>query len=189
MFKKTVAALVLAAAAGMSAWAQAPASPWSWDLQAGYNNSSKWLDSGWNYSTALGYTFNDHFKFNFDLGYLEGKVKDTDFKDHIWTFQLEPEYVYSFDDTNQFYAKVGVGVAKRDSYDYLTWVGNSAMTSGSWVNSHSPSESKFAASAALGYRHFFNKNVGLSLQATYTHMSFQEKVDPVDGRVGLVVRF
>jgi outer membrane protein W len=181
--KKVLIALSLALALGTAAWAQTPDTPWTWQLQAGYNNSTKWLDSGWNGSTGVGYAFNNNFKLNFDVGYFQGKIKHSDIKSHIWTFMLAPEYVTSVTDNDQFYGFVGVGVARNDSKDYSTGLPAPLDTV------KLPGQSKFAAEAGIGYRHFFNKNVGMSVQATYTHMAFKEKLDPVDARVGLVVRF
>ncbi len=160
--------------------AQTPANPWSWQLQAGYNNSTGNMKSGWDGATSLGYQFNDSFKLNLDLGYFEGKIKDTPLKSHIWTFMLAPEYVYNLSSDNQVYAFVGAGVADRSSKEYhLAGV----------MPVRLPSATKWAAEAGVGYNHFFNQNVGLNLQATYTHMAFAEKLNPVDARVGLVIRF
>ncbi len=168
----------------LAVMAQTPATPWTWQLSAGYNTSTGWMKSGWNGSTGFGYMFNDNFKLNVDLGYFEGKVKDTSIKDHVWTLMVAPEYVYKISDSDQVYALIGAGVARRDSKDYTFY------TTLPPTPVHLASESKFAAEAGIGYRHFFSKNVGLQLQATYTHMAFKDqKLNPVDGRVGLVVRF
>ncbi len=166
-------------------FAQAPSNPWFWDLNAGYNNSNKWMDGGWNYSTRLGYAFTDNFKLNFDMGYLEGKVKDSSVKDHIWTFMLAPEYATSLTDSDQVYGFIGAGFARRDSFSYTL---NAFPSPGRFAFG---SETKWAAEAGVGYRHFFTKNVGINLQATYTHMGFNdvEKINTVDGRIGLAVRF
>jgi opacity protein-like surface antigen len=182
--KKLGLAMAFLLVGSLAAMAQAPSQPWTYQLSAGYNTNTGWMKSGWNASTGIGYSFNDSFKLNFDVGYFEGKVKDIDIKDHIWTFMVAPEYVYKISDSDQVYALIGAGVARRDSKDY-TFYSTLPPTP-----VHLASESKFAAEAGVGYRHYFNKSVGLQLQATYTHMAFKDKsLNPVDGRVGLVVRF
>ena len=179
--KKLMLALTMVLAGGVAALAQTPAStPWSWQLQAGYNNSSKWLDSGWNGATSIGYQFTDAFKLNFDLGYFEGKIKDTNVKDNIWTFMIAPTYVYNVTSNDQVYGFIGAGVADRSSKTYVI---------NGFPAVRVPSESKWAAEAGVGYNHFFTPKVGLNLQATYTHMAFDPKIDPVDARVGLIVRW
>jgi opacity protein-like surface antigen len=179
--KKMILALTMVALGGAAAMAQtAPTTPWSWQLQSGYSTSSKSLDSGWTGATSIGYQFTDAFKLSFDLGYFEGKIKNTSLKNHIWTFMVAPTYVYHLSPKDQLYGFIGVGLAQQNSKTYT----DSALAS-----IQIPDATKFAAEAGVGYNHFFTQNVGLNLQATYTHMEFDPSLDPVDGRVGLVVRW
>lgn len=179
MKKVALIALVFGlASAGV--FAATPSTPWTWQLQAGYSGSSKWMDSGWMTGTGVGYQFTDNFKLNFDLNYYEGKIKDSGQKDHIWAFYAAPQYTYHLSDNDQVYGFVGVGVADRQSKTY---------DAGTLGRIHVPGESKFAWEGGFGYNHFFNKNLGLNLQATYSRMNFTDRVSPVDGRVGIVVRF
>ncbi len=108
--KKFILALTMVALGGAAAMAQtAPTTPWSWQLQSGYSTSSKSLDSGWTGATSIGYQFTDAFKLSFDLGYFEGKIKDTSLKNHIWTFMVAPTYVYNISSKDQVYGFIGVG--------------------------------------------------------------------------------
>ena len=183
--KKMILVLTMAALGSFSAMAQTPAStpphtPWSWQFQAGVNTSSKSLDSGWMSATSIGYQFSDAFKLSFDLGYFEGKIKHTGLKNHIWTLMVAPTYVYHFSAKDQVYGFVGAGLAQQGSETYYD---------GALTENHIAGATKFAAEAGVGYNHFFTQNVGLNLQATYTHMQFDPSIDPVDGRVGLIVRW
>jgi len=180
--KKIILALMMAALGGVAAMAQtsSPSTPWSWQLQSGYNTSSKSLDSGWTGATSLGYQFSDAFKLSFDLGYFEGKIKHTSLKNHVWTLMVAPTYVYHLSPNDQVYGFIGAGLAQQSSKTYL----DSAL-----IDTRIAGTTKFAAEAGIGYNHFFTQNVGLNLQATYTHMEFDPSIDPVDGRVGLIVRW
>lgn len=179
--KKMILALTMVALGGVAAMAQtSPSTPWSWQLQSGYNTSSKSLDSGWMGATSIGYQFSDAFKLSFDLGFFEGKIKHTSLKNHVWTLMVAPTYVYNVSANDQVYGFIGAGLAQRSSKTYLY---------SPLANVRIPGTTKFAAEAGVGYNHFFNQNVGLNLQATYTHMGFDPSIDPVDGRVGLIVRW
>jgi len=178
--KKLIIAASISVLASIAAMAQAPATPWTWQLQTGYSTSTKSMDSGWNGATSVGYQFTDAFKLNFDLGYFQGKIKETNLQNHIWTFMVAPTYVYHASANDQVYGFVGAGLAERGSKTYIDSASSEV---------HLPSESKFAAEAGIGYNHFFNKSVGINLQATYTYMAFERSLEPVDGRVGLIVRW
>lgn len=179
--KKLILALTMVTLGSVAAMAQtSPSTPWSWQLQTGYNTSSKSLDSGWIGATSVGYQFSDAFKLSFDLGYFEGKIKHTSLKSHIWTFMVAPTYMYHISANDQVYGFIGAGLAQQSSKTYL----DSAL-----VTTHIAGTTRFAAEAGVGYNHFFNQNVGLNLQATYTHMQFDPSIDPVDGRVGVIVRW
>jgi opacity protein-like surface antigen len=178
--KRAILVLCMMIFGGTALLAQTPSNPWTWQIQAGYNNNTGWMKNGWNGTTSLGYRFTDSFKLNLDLGYFEGKVKDTHVKSHIWTLMLAPTYVYDVSNSDQVYAFVGAGVADRRSGEYEI---------AGLMPVRFPSATKWAAEAGVGYNHFFNQNVGLNLQASYTHMAFAQRLNPVDARVGLVIKF
>ena len=177
--KMAVTAFVLMVAA-TAVMAQSNSTPWTFQFQAGYNTSSKWMDSGWLTSAGLAYDFGNQWALRTDLAYFEGKVKDVGAKDHLWTLMVAPQYTYQLNESNDLYFFAGLGVAKRDSLSFMLDPATPVSIG---------SETQWAGQAGFGYRHFFNKNIGLSLQATYNHFAFADKIDNGDVRLGIVAKF
>lgn len=178
--KKLLAISVFLAATALAAAAQGSDTPWAYQFQLGYNDSTKNLDNGWLGRTGFSYGFSDAFRLNVDLGYWEGKIKHSGQKDHLWTLMVSPEYVYKFSDSDQVFGLVGVGAVRNDSKT-VTFGGISTRLNGT---------TQLAEQAAVGYRHFFTKAFGLTAQATYTHFKlYGENLNPVDASVGFVYRF
>lgn len=180
MIRKMVGVVFGLLLASTAIVAQTNSTPWDFQFQTGYNTSSKWLDSGWLSSAGLSYSFNNDWALRGDLAYYEGKVKDRGEKDHVWTLMFAPQYTYKLNEANDLYFFAGLGVAKRDSLNFM-FDPSTPVSIGS--------ETKWAGEAGFGYRHFFNKNIGMSLQATYNHFAFSDKIDNGDVRVGIVARF
>ncbi|MEJ2421922.1 MAG: outer membrane beta-barrel protein [Acidobacteriota bacterium] len=178
--RKTALILGFLLATTLTVSAQTNTSPWTWQFQGGYNSSSKWLKDGWMGSTGIGYNFTDNFRLGLDLGYWQGRIKDADAHDHLWSFMINPEYDYNINNQNQVYVFAGLGFARRATANFLT-------APGMW--NHFDSQTKWAGDAGIGYRYFVNRAVGLTAQLQYTHMAFSQKLDTADARVGVIIRF
>jgi opacity protein-like surface antigen len=178
MRKHLLAAAVLVAFTA-SLHAQSQGKSWELEIQGGYNTSSNSLEEGWLTRTGVSYGFTDALRLNLDLGVWEGSIKRTGDGDHLWTLMVSPEYVVILSDKDQVCGAVGLGALRSESRT-LDLAGKPLPMDGA---------TKLAAQAALGYRHFFNKMIGLSAQATYTHFKLNENYNPLDASVGVVVRF
>lgn len=168
--KKLLIAAVLVLGC-MGAFAQAHTAYFS--VLPGYQINATNVDRGFVGSLDGGYYFSDnvgiHFGFAYDWGryrypsYWNG-YREFELKENFQIMEVGIEIAGDMHGNNQFYGQLNGGYTL-------------GATKNEWV-----------VGGAFGYRYYFNKTVGLNVQATYHYVN-EWKVDLWDGRIGVTFRF
>jgi len=173
---------------------------WYFSVLPGYQFSTGDADSGLVASLDGGYFFTENVGLHFAYMYNEGKFKvnvapfgDLKFTKSYSLLEFGPEFRTKAGEKGEIYGQFNLGytfgsTGINENY-IITYGGNTYL-----VNVTGDLSNDWALGGTFGYRYFFNKKVGLDMQATYHYMNGlkQEGFDAKnswDARIGVTWKF
>lgn len=195
MKKVLIAVLLVVATMGICAQDK-----WYFSILPGYQFSTGDADSCFVASLDGGYFFTENYGLHFAYMYNEGKFKfdyapygEFKFEKNYNLIEIGPEFRTKAGEKGEIYGQLNVGYTFGSTginENYVVTVGGTTYL----VNVTGELKNDWALGAAFGYRYFFNKQVGLDLQATYHYLNGLKEGDfdaknSWDARIGVTWRF
>ncbi len=195
MKKLLVAVLLVVATLGICAQEK-----WSVSVLPGYQFSTGDADSGFVASLDGVYYFSENYGLHFAYMYNEGKFKYTyapygefKFKKNYNLIEVGPEFKTTAGQKGEIYGQINLGYTFGSTSideNYIVTVGGTPYA----VHVTGELKNDWALGATFGYRYFFNKQVGIAMQATYHYMNGLKEGDfdaknSWDARIGVTWKF